>query len=164
MAEQTAQGEQQTRRFSDRDRFVAFSFCWAEAILELDSERNITFAGGILPILTGKDTRALKGLPMLEIISEDDRALAEQMLDAIARTGRFDNIHLRFKGANGNSQPLVTSGYRNPELENRYFLAFHLAGGLTSDKSLKKTGKEGLYDADSFGKMASKMLARHAAR
>lgn len=159
MAEQSAQGEQAARRFSDRDRFVAFSFCWAEAILELDSDRNITFAGGILPILTGKDTRALKGLPILDIIAEEDRPLAEQMLDAIARAGRFDNIHLRFKGANGNSQPLVSSGYRNPELENRYFLAFHLTGGLTSDKSLKKTGKEGLYDADSFGKMASKMLA-----
>ncbi len=159
MAETSAPGEQGARRYSDRERFVAFSFCWAEAIIELDSDRTITFAGGILPLLTGKDPRALKGMPILDIIADEDRPLAEQMLDAIARTGRFDNIHLRFKGAHGNTQPLVTCGYRNPELENRYFLAFHLAGGLTADKSLKKTGKEGLYDADSFGKMASKMLA-----
>ncbi len=159
MAESATQGEQNARKFSDRDRFVAFSFCWAEAIIELAEDRTITFAGGILPILTGKDTRALKGMNVLDIIADEDRSLAEQMLDAIARTGRFDNIHLRFKGANGNSQPLVSSGYRNPELENRYFLAFHIAGGLTTDKSLKKTGKEGLYDADSFGKLASKMLA-----
>lgn len=159
MAETSAQEGNGARRVSDRERFIAFSFCWAEAIIELDSERTITFAGGILPLLTGKDPRTLKGMTILDIIADEDRPLAEQMLDAIARTGRFDNIHLRFKGANGNSQPLVTCGYRNPELENRYFLAFHIMGGLTTDKALKKSGKEGLYDADSFGKMASKMLA-----
>ncbi|MEP1030843.1 MAG: PAS domain-containing protein, partial [Alphaproteobacteria bacterium] len=159
MAETSAQEGNGARRVSDRERFIAFSFCWAEAIIELDSERTITFAGGILPLLTGKDPRTLKGMTILDIIADEDRPLAEQMLEAIARTGRFDNIHLRFKGANGNSQPLVTCGYRNPELENRYFLAFHIMGGLTTDKSLKKSGKEGLYDADSFGKMASKMLA-----
>ncbi len=159
MAETSAPEGNGARRVSDRERFIAFSFCWAEAIIELDSERTITFAGGILPLLTGKDPRTLKGMTILDIIADEDRPLAEQMLDAIAGTGRFDNIHLRFKGANGNSQPLVTCGYRNPELENRYFLAFHIMGGLTTDKSLKKSGKEGLYDADSFGKMASKMLA-----
>ncbi|MEQ9575600.1 MAG: EAL domain-containing protein, partial [Rhodospirillales bacterium] len=159
MTDTSASGEQGARRYSDRERFIAFSFCWAEAIIELADDRTITFAGGILPMLTGKDPRVLKGMPILDIIADEDRPLAEQMLDAIARTGRFDNIHLRFKGANGSTQPLVTCGYRNPELENRYFLAFHMAGGLSTDKSLKKTGKEGLYDADSFGKMASKMLA-----
>jgi len=159
MADATAQGEQAARRFSDRERFIAFSFCWAEAIIELADDRTITFAGGILPLLTGKDPRELRGMPILDIIADEDRPLAEQMLDAIARAGRFDNIHLRFKGAHGNSQPLVSSGYRNPELENRYFLAFHIAGGLSADRSLKKSGKEGLYDADSFGKLASKMLA-----
>ena len=159
MADTAAPDDQATRRYSDRERFIAFSFCWAEAIIELDADRHITFAGGILPILTGKDPKSLKGVDVLDIIAEEDRPLAEQMLDTIARAGRFDNIHLRFKGANGNSQPLVSSGYRNPELENRYFLAFHIVGGLTADRSMKREGKEGLYDADSFGKMASKMLA-----
>src|SRR5690606_31920782 len=80
MAETTATAEQQARKPSDRDRFVAFSFCWAEAILELDAERRIVFAGGILPILTGKDTRALRGMRMLDVIADEDRPLAEQML------------------------------------------------------------------------------------
>ena len=50
MAETSAQEGNGARRVSDRERFIAFSFCWAEAIIELDSERTITFAGGILPL------------------------------------------------------------------------------------------------------------------
>jgi len=158
MADTTATAEQKARKQSDRDRFVSFSFCWAEAILELDADRKVVFAGGILPILTGKDTRDLKGQNFLDIIAEEDRELAGQMLDAVGRAGRFDNIHLRFKGPNGNSQSLVSCGYRNPELEDHYFLAFHIVGGLSADKNMKRAGKEGLYDADSFGKMATKLL------
>ncbi|MEK9671069.1 MAG: hypothetical protein VW268_01020 [Rhodospirillaceae bacterium] len=86
----------------------------------------------------------MRDKPALNLIADEDRVLAEQTLDAVERAGQFDSIHLRFKGPNGPSQSLVSSGYRNPELENRYFLAFHIAGGLTTDKSLKKESKEGL--------------------
>ena len=31
---------------SARDRFVAFAFCWADVLVELDPARKITFATG----------------------------------------------------------------------------------------------------------------------
>lgn len=153
----------QTRSYSDRERFVAFSFCSAEVILELDGERNISFAGGIIQLFTGKDDKALRGTPVLDIIAANDRPLAEQILDVAASGGRFDNIQLHLTGPSGDSQPLMVAGYRNPELDNRYFLSFHIVGGLSRDKSLKKVGQEGLYDAESFTKMATGLIKQGGA-
>ena len=44
-----------------RERFVAFAFCWADILIELDNSHKVLFAGGATKPLLGFDANALVG-------------------------------------------------------------------------------------------------------
>jgi len=48
---------------SARDKFVAFAFCWADVLIELDPSRRILFAAGA--------TRAMFGLKAEQLIGQN---------------------------------------------------------------------------------------------
>jgi len=37
-----------------REKFIAFAFCWADILIELDQKRNIVFAAGATQPVMGK--------------------------------------------------------------------------------------------------------------
>ena len=44
-----------------RDRFVAFAFCWADILIELDPQQRISFAVGATKALLGLGPEGLSG-------------------------------------------------------------------------------------------------------
>jgi len=45
------------RMSTARDKFVAFAFCWADALIELDQSRRILFAAGATRAMVGRRRR-----------------------------------------------------------------------------------------------------------
>ena len=71
----TPASPQAARIRADRDRFVAMSFCWADILLECDSDEKIVFAVGPTAPLTGKSFSDLIGVPLQEIVDQLGSAL-----------------------------------------------------------------------------------------
>lgn len=147
---------------TQREKFVAFAFCWADILLEVDQQRNIVFAAGATQPVLGKTEEQLVGTSLREYVAPRDKLLVEQLLAVAAKKGRIDNASVRLKGTKGLSPPLSFAGYLMPDLDNHYFLAMRTSADVSDegdlDTSVKRDKNTGLLAGDSFSDMAAEKL------
>ncbi len=86
---------------SARDRFVAFAFCWADMLVELDPTRRVTFAVGATKALLGVGPEGVIGKNFMDLVSQKDRVLVDQLLFMTSKKGRIDNVTIRMQGEKG---------------------------------------------------------------
>lgn len=144
---------------SERDRFVAFAFCWADILVELDAAGKIMFMTGATQVLAGKDAGKLIGSPFADFVAKRDRPLIRELLKVAAKRGRIENSTIRLEGASGESAPLSIAGYKLDELSGHFFLA--LRAGSSGGQRVGAPGRDqesGLFDADSFAQVAGERL------
>ncbi|WP_135081820.1 GGDEF domain-containing phosphodiesterase [Terasakiella sp. SH-1] len=135
---------------AERDRFVAFTFCWNDIIIELDTDFNIAFAGGAITAITGKKEEALIGQPITDVITEDDHALFLQVASNTDEQNRIESISVRLAGRSGPTSPIEMMGYRVKDLKNHLFIGFRLGDNFGRISNLQKDSESGLYDEESF--------------
>ncbi|MCW8914342.1 MAG: EAL domain-containing protein [Magnetovibrio sp.] len=137
---------------SERDRFVALAFCWADFLLEVDINEGIVFAGGPWQAITGMTTDQMQGKSLSDIVWQEDMGLMRSLLGVARRQGRIEDVDIRFKGSHGGGLPFGFAGYFLEDLDNHYFLALRVSrnqgAGLVHGGS--KGTESNLYDADSF--------------
>src|SRR3954471_5607412 len=145
-----------------RDRFVAFAFCWADVLVELDPSRKMTFITGATRALLGVPAEQLIGRNFMDILDPKDRVLVEQLLFMTAKRGRIDNVTVRLKGAKGLSPPLTFAGYMLPDLKDHFFLALrtqaHLDDKGQAEEGVARDKSTGLLEGNSFSELAVKKL------
>ena len=138
---------------SERDRFVALAFCWADFLLEVDLDETIVFAGGPWKGLTGLSADALKGRKMTDIVHAGDVELMQSLLGVARRQGRIEDVDIRFQGERSTALPISFAGYFLEDLGNHYFLAMRVSrntgAGLAPGGRVRE-GNSNLFDADSF--------------
>ena len=147
---------------SARDRFVAFAFCWADILIELDPQQRISFVVGATKSLLGLGPEGLIGRNFMDVVSPKDRVLVSQLLRMTAKKGRIDNVKIKLQGAKGLTPPLGFAGYVMPDLKDHFFLAFRTQAHLT-EKGEAETGVArdkgtGLLTGDSFSQLAVEKL------
>ena len=137
---------------SERDRFVALAFCWADFLLEVDMNEAIVFAGGPWQAITGLTTDQLVGKTLDDIVMTDDMSLMRSLLGVARRQGRIEDVDIRFKGLRQAGLPIGFAGYFLEDLGNHYFLAMRISrnqgAGLVHGG--QKATDSNLYDANSF--------------
>mgnify|MGYP000858043534 CR=1 FL=1 len=143
----------------DLDRFVALAFCRADLLFELDDDLDVVFAAGATPVLLGEAPDALVHRSFLDLVAEDDRLLAREMLDAARTAGRIDDVVVRLNGV-GNRRPNVAlAGYRVPDFGNHFFLAVKLEPVYQSEPrapaEIRHDADSGLMDEASFATVAA---------
>ena len=138
---------------SERDRFVALAFCWADFLLEVDLNETIVFAGGPWVGLTGIKAEDLKGRTLVEIVHPDDMGLMKSLLGVARRQGRIEDVDIRFRGEATKGLPISFAGYFLEDIDNHYFLAMRVSrnagAGLVAGGHVREGGSN-LFDADSF--------------
>ena len=72
---ETPATSQTSRLRSDRDRFVAMSFCWADILIELDENEKVVFAVGPTAPLVGKSSDKLIGASLDSFVDPEDLSL-----------------------------------------------------------------------------------------
>lgn len=147
---------------SARDRFVAFAFCWADVLVELDPARRVLFAVGATKPLLGVGAEAVIGRNFMDLVSPKDRVLVDQLLFMTAKRGRIDNVTIRLQGQKGLSAPVAFAGYVLPDLKDHFFLALrtqaHLDEKGEAEQGVKRDKATGLLAGDSFSDMAVQKL------
>jgi hypothetical protein len=73
---------------AERDHYVAFAFCWADALVELGSDHKIAFAAGALGPLVGRAPEELIGEKFDGLVAKQDRARMNQLLKIAQSLGR----------------------------------------------------------------------------
>lgn len=138
---------------TERDRFVALAFCWADFLLEVDLDETIIFAGGPWQGLTGITTNDLKGRRLSDIVHEDDIDLMRSLLNVARRQGRIEDVDIRFQGERSSALPISFAGYFLEDLGSHFFLAMRVSrnpgAGLVTGGHVRE-GDSSLYDAGSF--------------
>jgi len=137
---------------SERDRFVALAFCWADFLLEVDMQETIVFAGGPWQAITSMTTDQLQGSKLEDIVLAEDMGLMRSLLGVARRQGRIEDVDIRFKGQRKAGLPIGFAGYFLEDLGNHYFLAMRISrnqgAGLVHGG--QKATDSNLYDANSF--------------
>ena len=145
-----------------REKFVAFAFCWADILLELDQNRKIVFAAGATQPVLGKTIEELIGTSFRDYVAPRDKLLVEQLLAVAAKKGRIDDTKVRLKGVKGPTPPLNFAGYLMPDLGNNFFLALRTASDAEENGALEGASKRdqstGLLAGDSFSGLAAEKL------
>ena len=79
------------RAQKERERFVAFAFCWADVLLELDGEGSIAYAAGTTQTFTGTTPDKLIGRAFLDLVADPEEAhdVAAARPDVVARMERL---------------------------------------------------------------------------
>ncbi len=145
----------------ERDRFVAFTFCWSDIILELDVDYNIVFAGGAISAVTGKSEMDLVGTPVTEVIAPADHALFLQIASSTDEQDRIEAVSMRLMGRNKPTPPVEMMGYRVKDLHNHLFIGFRLGDKFGRSSNLVKDQTSGLYDEKSFLEAAQATIAKN---
>ena len=91
----------------ERDYYVAFSFCWADALVELGSDHKIAFAAGALGPLVGRDPEEMIGEKFDGLVAEQDRARMNQLLKIAQSLGRVEDASIRLQGPRGTTPPMA---------------------------------------------------------
>ncbi len=94
-----------------REKFVAFAFCWADMLIELDQQRKIVFAAGATQPILGKFIEQLIGTSIDDYVAPRDKFLVEQLLGIAAKKGRIDDATIRLQGTKGQTPPLSFAGF-----------------------------------------------------
>ncbi len=110
-----------------RDRFVAFGFCWADLLMEVDRGGQVVFAAGAVEELLGRPAASLIGSSFADLAVAEDRPLVGQLLAATASGRRLDDVAVRLiRGSAGKAlgqASLAVVGYAVPELDRHTYLS-----------------------------------------
>jgi PAS domain S-box-containing protein len=151
---------------SARDKFVAFAFCWADALIEVDQSRRILFAVGATKALTGAKPEELIGKDLNALIDPKDRVLTDQLLAMTSKRGRIHNVVIHFTSPDGAKHPVSFAGYVMPDLKDHHFLAFRSTVALNENadaEGVERDKETGLLSSASFSEVAVQQLKDSAA-
>ncbi len=147
---------------SDRDRFVALAFCWADALFELDGDGTIVFCTGPVRRLTGADEASLVGTPLINLIAEKDRRVFESLLGSARKRGRLEAPRLHLAHGDGTAHSVSVAGYYLSQLGGHFFVGLRNAPQSPKEaggRTLKREAATGLYDATSFAALVKDQVA-----
>ncbi len=146
---------------SERDRFVAFAFCWANVLVELNEAQEVTFVAGTTEALIGCAPSELMGKNFIDLVAESDRTLTQQLINIAKKKGRIENATIHLSANGRNSAPLSFAGYRLGDFSDHFFLALRAGATSTtspSGKTLSRDGTSGLYTSETFSELASQQI------
>jgi EAL domain-containing protein (putative c-di-GMP-specific phosphodiesterase class I) len=159
--QQTTPAPARSAQQKDRERFVAFAFCWADVLLEIDRDGRIVYAAGTTQTFTGKTPDKVIGAAFVDLVADADKALARELVAVAAKRGRIDEATVRLVGPNGITSPLALAGYRLDDFDGHYFFALRSTGSTASGpdgRRLHRDHTSGLYAGDDFASLAAQRL------
>jgi EAL domain-containing protein (putative c-di-GMP-specific phosphodiesterase class I)/GGDEF domain-containing protein len=145
---------------SERDRYLAFAFAWADLIVEAEGRRIVFVSGACEPLL-GRKAADLRDKTLEDLVAPADRRLIGEIRDLLERHGRVAETPIRLQGPGTMHPKTILTGHAlGAGAGNRLFLAFRTSlrfpGRL--DKELERDSATGLYARDHFDALAASRL------
>ncbi|MDR3438575.1 EAL domain-containing protein [Telmatospirillum sp.] len=143
---------------TDKDRFVAFAFCWADLLFEVDPCFDIVFAAGPTAAFIGASPEDLVGHSIYDLAVPSDVPLFSLMLKYALRFGRVNNDTIRLKRPDGGMFVMSVTGYCIDGAGSNFFIAMRRRTWSTASSDDADKMASGLYDAQTFSQLASERV------
>lgn len=145
---------------SERDRYVAFAFCWGDLLFELEADGTVAAAAGPTEAFLGVDERALPGRSLRDFVAPGDSPVLAEIVKAALNKGRVDNRILRVRTPQGRLMSMAVSGYCLDPASRRLYVALRMQGreGAAAAEAVDRDPETGLLATASFAEMASRRL------
>jgi len=153
--------DQASKMRSERDRFVAMAFCWADVLIECDGNEKVVFAVGPTKPLVGKSSEQLIGASLAEFVEPKDLSLVRGLLAIPRKSGRIEDATVRLRGGAKGPQALLFAGYKLEDLGGHYFIAFRnsSSAGSSRKKDAARDSETGLQDPGTFAESLKEAVA-----
>ncbi|MEM7651816.1 MAG: EAL domain-containing protein, partial [Pseudomonadota bacterium] len=145
----------------DRDRFLAFSFCGADVLVELNEDRQITFSAGALITLAEQSSADVLGVELETLFVPGDRLLVTELLNRMQDSQAIEEALVTLQNDKRGPQSVILQGYFLNDLGKRFFVSLRRMGRLSvvvDGNEAKKDPESGLLVSESFIDLASARL------
>jgi EAL domain-containing protein (putative c-di-GMP-specific phosphodiesterase class I)/PAS domain-containing protein len=145
----------------DRDRFIGFAFASADLLLELTGDLRVSWAGGAALSLLGLESDRAIGLPLADLISPLDAALADAAIRGLKAGGRCKDLLLTLRRGDGGATAANVSVYQSLNKQQvQYFLAIARRNLPVSDAAAqpRRDRATGLVEAVEFAQTTASAL------
>jgi EAL domain-containing protein (putative c-di-GMP-specific phosphodiesterase class I)/GGDEF domain-containing protein len=147
---------------ADVTRFVGFAFAAADLLVELDSERRISFALGATTGLSAAGERELAGRPWLSLIAADDHGFVSAMVDALQPGNRCGPVLVKLALAEKDGRPreALLSACRLPMRPDSIACTLGKVSLAAAPHAAAKRrdGESQLLDKNAFADVAANMV------
>lgn len=144
-------------------RLLAFAFCSADALLEIEPDGRIVYASGATQLLFGHKPSELPDQMLDTLPAKEDRAMLGALLQRVADGKRFQSIPIKISRAEQADIVVSLSGYCVPDLSNHYFMTGRMIEtGRDVANGGDRNADTGLLTADGFGESVKKHVAEVA--
>lgn len=145
---------------AERDRFVAFAFCAADVLVEVNDEMNIVYVAGASAALPGGQSGQITGTKLTGLIDEPDIPLVDEFVWSLRQGRRVAPIAVRLRGRASLTTPCSLAGYHLPEVSNAFFFAIRISSQRAGDDAARSDGRGGLLETDKFAQRVTERLQR----
>ncbi len=136
----------------DMARYLAFAFCTADALLEMEPSGNIVFANGATQHLFGMSANALIGTPLNSLAAKGEQPLLKALLSRATKGERFNDVRVGFCREVKPNILLSLNGYGVPDLQNHCFVTARVIEAARDESNDGDRNRDsGLLTADAFG-------------
>ena len=145
---------------AERTRFLAFSFCWAQLLIELDAGFKVVFAEGPTQAIFGRAPTTLIGNAFDALVADDDVPIGRGILKSMDER-RVEGVSIRLKSKAGPTPVFTVAGFRNSDMQGHYFLCLKIGDqpvATGAPVTINRDEKTGLLAEDSFPDIAAEKL------
>ena len=139
----------------DRDRFLAFSFAAADALLEIDGNWKVEFAVGAVQSFFGVHDKDFIGSDFLSFLDDGDRILVRSRIARLKDGVRLEPVFIHLTTYDN---VLLLSGCRLPHLGDKLFIAISKSGDITHKEVQRPGGNGRLLNEQEFISSSSDVL------
>ncbi len=150
---QQKRGEDRVRH--QRNRFVAFAFCSADVLIEIDHSDRITYITGQTERFFGEPPEGLEGRMLGTLTFLQDAAMLTELLRRLRISSRLDRVNVRFQGSQEKPVSAVLSGLIFPQNPNTLFLTINRALDALDDGAEGEAIVQGI---DDFAALAQRRM------
>ncbi len=140
-------------------RLLAFAFCAADALIEVNQGGMIIYANGATKPLLGQAPDKLMGQFLNKLCIKDDKALLSALLDRIKDGERFNDVPINIARPNRSDIVVSLNGYNVPGLSNNYYItARMIESGRDVAHGGERNAASGLLTSESFAENVKAQL------
>tara|TARA_B100001123_G_scaffold451007_1_gene625915 strand:+ start:3323 stop:5053 length:1731 start_codon:yes stop_codon:yes gene_type:complete len=143
----------------ERDRFVAFSFAFADIVLEMDLDGTILFVDGATNGLLGREAESLNSQCFFSLMDTEEGNQLRSQLENLKQAYRLDKQEIHLKNQYQDSIPFLLSGFRLSQLHPHIYLTLSLQkGDVPHDQLFRRDMDTGLLNTGSFVESANQRI------
>lgn len=163
---------------AERDRFVAFAFCAADVLVEVDGDMTIVYAAGASAALLGGSSEEVTGTKFTALVDAHDIPMVDEFVWSLRQGRRVAPVAIKLRGRTSQGMHCSLAGYHLPEVASAFFFAIRISsapafagGGAARGDARGDTRSDargdargdaggGLLEKDNFAQRVSERLQR----